>query len=127
MEEALILVIQCIFEVCLQGLAYTGLEWSAEGRRKDDEAGCGYILIFLILGMLFGGLMNWIHPRLMTPWPAVRVAGIIVWPIVFGAMSWLIADYRRKRGTNIDPKTHFITAFCFVLGFDLIRFAFGTR
>jgi hypothetical protein len=127
MEEALILVIQGIFELFLQMLAYSGLEWSVWGRDRDDDLGCSYVFVFLILGMLFGGLMNWIHPRLITPWPAVRVAGIIVWPIVFGAMSWLIADYRRKRGTNIHPKTHFITAFCFVLGFDLIRFVFGTR
>src|SRR5689334_22789588 len=73
MEEVLVLVIQGIFELCLQMLAYSGLEWSLWGRDRDDDLGCSYIFVFLGVGMLFGGLINCVHPRLMTPWPAVRI------------------------------------------------------
>jgi hypothetical protein len=124
-EEVLVVFLQFFFEIVMEIVVYVGLDWGWS--RGSDRDGCFYVLVFMLMGGLLGAVMNWVHPGLLTPWPAARVAGLIIWPIVAGSVSWLVASALAKRGQALNARMHFWSAFLFVLGFNLVRFMFGAR
>lgn len=127
MEEVLVVLLQVLFELVLQAASYAGMGWAWDWGRDETDMGCGYIPLFLILGMLVGGLVNLVHPGLVTPWPVLRLLGLIVWPVTAACLAWLITGALRKRGKRVDVTGHAASAFCFVLGFNVVRFIFGVK
>jgi hypothetical protein len=125
MEEILVIFLQGLIEFLAELLIYIGIDlpWS----RDNGRVGCGLTSVFLLIGAALGAIMNFVHPRLYMPSPAARIATLLLAPIAAGAISMLLARWRNKRGANLVPSNHFFTAYCFVLAFDVVRFAFGTR
>ena len=129
MEEILVLVLQLFFEVVLQLLVYGGFDiaiLATEGTEKPGRVGCLMMLVFGLIGAGIAGLANLVHPGAFLPEPWMRVANLIVGPPLAGGVSWLFADWRRRRfEAKLVPSLHFWFAFWFVLGFDLVRFIYA--
>jgi hypothetical protein len=129
MEEILIVILQLLFEFLLQLLMYGGLDLAAWtiGNKEDKTgaAGCLVMTIFFLIGAGVGGLANLIHPGAFLPYQWLRIANLLAGPVLAGGVSWLFADWRRRRGAHLVPWLHFWMAFWFVLGFDVVRFIYA--
>lgn len=129
MEEILILVLQMLFEVVLQFLAYGGLDimaWTFTGKEdRSGGVGCTMMFVFGAIGAAIAGLVTWWHPEAFLSYPWQRMTNLIVGPLLAGGASWLFADARRRHGAKSLPMLHFWFAFCFVLGYDVVRFIFA--
>lgn len=125
MEEILVPIATFLIEFLLEFLVYFGfdLKW----RDEKGKAGCGYILLFLALGAGMGLLVNWIHPKFLLHHAWQRIAAVIAGPLLCGALSWFIARERQKGNAAISPGEHFLTAFVFALGLNLVRLAGGVK
>ena len=130
MEEILILLLQLFFELGLELLIWTGLDlaaWSITRQEKHGTVGCSAMFVFFLIGAGLGALMNWLYPRPLLDYEWLRIANLILAPVLVGGAAWLFAEWRRRRGAKLLPSLHFWFAFCFVLGFDAVRFAYSRR
>ena len=132
MEEILALVIQLVLEVGLQIFGSLGFDFATESRRNrkgeedKSEDGFGWLLAFAVFGGICGGLSLIFAPKLILPKIALRIANLVVSPLIAGALSYLVARYVwSARGSS--PTHHFWRAFCFALAFGLVRFAYAHR
>lgn len=125
MEEVLIVVVQGLLELGLEFLIYCGLDFAALRGRSDEEYGCSLAGFFFICGAVLGSLANLARPRLLLPYPWLRIANLIIGPLLAGGASWLMTQWRQQRGAKVLPGNHFFFAFWFTLAFDLVRFAYG--
>jgi hypothetical protein len=128
-EELVAIVIQVVVEVGLQIFGAAGIDWATgASSNKDDkeEAGCGWLLIFALLGAACGGVSLLLFPKLLLPTVALRVANLVVAPLLAGGLSYLIAKHVWAAG-QWPPRHHFWRAFWFALLFGIIRFAYVHR
>lgn len=119
MEEILVAVLQVLLEFGLELLLYGGLDLAAE-RADRERPGCVFVGLFALFGAGLGAIANAVHPRPVLPFPWLRLTNLVVAPFAAGGLSWLVARWRRR-----GPALAFGTAFVFVLGFNLVRFAFA--
>jgi hypothetical protein len=119
-EEVIAAVLQVFLEFFLEFLVYVGLDIVAWRDNDDRTGGCVFLGLFALAGIGLGALVNWMHPTPMLPYPWLRLANLIVGPFLAGGVSVVIARWR-----NRTPLVHFWMAFCFVLGYDLVRFAYA--
>jgi hypothetical protein len=128
MEEIVALLVQFIFEVGLQLLGSLGVDFLTASRSQDEKenAGCGWLVLFAVVGGICGGLSLLAAPHLFLPNLALRIANLIIAPVVAGALSYLVARYvwtsRQLMATH-----HFWRGFWFALAFGLVRFASAHR
>ncbi len=130
MEEILALLIQLVLEVGLQIFGSIGFDFATESRRKRDEKsegdGCGWLIAFAVFGAICGGLSLIFAPKLILPILGLRIANLLISPLIAGGLSYLVARYVwSARGSS--PTHHFWRGFCFALAFGLIRFAYAHR
>ena len=133
MEELAALIIQLVLEVGLQILGSIGFDFATESRRtrgehgsRQDADGCGWLLAFGVFGGICGGISLIFKPNLILPTLGLRVANLLVAPLVAGALSYLVAlHFWSARGAS--PRHHFWRGFCFALVFGLARFAYAHR
>jgi hypothetical protein len=128
-EEVLILLVQFVAEVLIELLIYLPFDLPLSRDAKTGERqGCGWLVLYLMLGGMVGGLSLLIAPRLLLHSPPLRVANLIVAPVATGGLSWSLATWRRSRGVAAAcPTTHLWTGFLFVLAFGGVRLAYGGR
>src|SRR6478672_4958116 len=100
MEEIVALLIQIVLEVGLQLFGSIGFDFATESRRtKDgkgevkDEDGCGWLFAFAVFGGICGGLSLIFAPKLMLPNLGLRLANLMVSPLVAGGLSYLVAAF----------------------------------
>ena len=136
MEEILIVVLQILLEFVLQLVFYAGLDFSAWSINRDDKSSRATRRLRTAVIRLFlprqGRCSSWIaptlvDPRVVLPHQWLRIANPIVAPLGAAGISWLFADWRRRRGAAVTPSVHFFRAFWFVLGFDVVRFIYAER
>ena len=127
MEEVIGLVIQFVLEVGLQLFGTIGIDAATSHRRSEkEEAGCGWLVAFAFFGAIFGGLSLIFAPKLLLPTLALRIANLILAPLVAGGLSYLVARHVwTSRGW--EPSHHFWRGFWFALAFGLVRFAYAHR
>lgn len=125
MEELAVVLIQAFVEFFLEFIVWFGvdLQWT----RDDGWLGVGRVVFFLALGGVLGWVLNHAHTRLLMPNDGLRIAALVIGPLAAGGIAWWTARWRLRHGRAIVPLNHFVTAFCFVLAFDLVRFAYGAR
>jgi hypothetical protein len=129
MEEFLIILLQALAEFLIELMMYGGLDflsykmWDSE----EQELGCGWSFIFLVIGGLLGMLVNFLHPRAVLPWAWLRILALVAAPLAAGYISEALAKQRQHRGTVFEPRLHFWFAFLFTLGFEIARFAWAAR
>ena len=76
--------------------------------------------LIALAGMAVGGVVSRMHPQPVLPYPWLRLTNLVVGPGLAGGLSAAIARWRRR-----DAWFHFWMAFCFVLGYNLVRFAYA--
>ena len=97
MEELVALIIQVVVEVGLQLFGAVGIDWAtgASDKKGDkEEAGCGWLFIFALLGAACGGLSLVLVPKLVLPTLGLRIANLVVAPLAAGGLSYLVARLR---------------------------------
>ena len=120
MEEVVVALLQVFFEFFLEVLVYIGIDLLSIKDSKGRPHGCVIFPLFAVVGMGLGALVNWMHPRPVLPLEWLRVANLIVGPILAGGFSALVARWRQR-----EPWAHFWMAFSFILGYNLVRFDYA--
>jgi hypothetical protein len=125
MEELLVVIIQCLVEMVFY-FPFDSLttSWSGE---SEELGGCGLLFLYFVAGGTIGGFSLLILPRHLIHSSAVRVANLFIAPILAGTMAWGLMTWLKSSNIARLPRNHFWTAFWFVLGFDAIRLAWGSR
>lgn len=126
MEEVLAFIVQVVLEVGLQLLGSIGLDFASSTRDERDETGCGPLFGFAVLGGIIGGLSLIFAPHAVLPHAWMRIANLIVAPVLAGTLSALVAKHLWTHRGWV-PSHHFWRAFCFALGFGLVRFVYIHR
>jgi hypothetical protein len=131
-EEIVALIVQLVIEVGLQLFGSIGFDFATESRRARsadgtrDADGCGWLLLFAVFGAICGGISLIFKPNLILPTLGLRIANLVVAPLLAGAISYLIAaQIWSARGAS--PWHHFWRGFWFALLFGLTRFAYAHR
>ena len=133
MEEIVALLIQFVLEVGLQLFGSLGFDFATESRRKEakqgetqEQDGCGWLFAFAVFGAICGGLSLIFAPKLMLPNLGLRIANLVLSPLVAGGLSYLVARYAwAARGAS--PQHHFWRGCWFALAFGLVRFAYAAQ
>jgi hypothetical protein len=128
MEEVLVVGVQFVVEVLLQGLFYLPFDVPLSRDEKSDRpTGWGWWFFYAAAGGVVGGLSLLVASHLLIHSAPLRLANLLVAPVASGGLSYLIALWRRTRGAKTSPRTHFWTAFWFVLAFGAVRLAYAVR
>ena len=128
MEELLILIFQPLLEIFAQILASGLIDllgWGRDVESRHDSSGCAVGLLLFILGCGLGWLSLLLIPHTLLPWAWLRIANLIVGPLVSGWISWRISVLRKRTNKWVSPSRHawFAALACF--GIVLVRFSFG--
>jgi hypothetical protein len=127
MEEIIVLLLQGIIECGIELLAWLPFDLAVGGAPdRGGSWGVGVVL-FLVIGAGMGALMNALTPHLLLPYPWLREANLVLAPFASGWLSWMLAKWRLKKNDRARPARSFWYAFCFTLGFVVVRFAWGVR
>ncbi|MBX3399295.1 MAG: hypothetical protein KF873_11175 [Gemmataceae bacterium] len=126
MEEILVIFFQLFFEFFIQVVGSGLLDGIGRATTSKREDGCAILLLHIFFGGGLGWISTLIAPKLFLPLAALRIANLIVAPLVAGAVSYLIAKWMAKNGTS-NGSGHFVHGFLFALMFGLARFAFAAR
>jgi hypothetical protein len=122
-EELLVAILQVVLEFALEMLVYIGLDAAAIRDDRSSRPGCALSVIFLVVGGLIAFLTNLIHPKPFLPFPGLRIANLVAAPFAGAGLSWLIARWRGRTGDL--AWLHACLAFVFLLGFNVVRFAYA--
>lgn len=124
MEEILIFVLQFVFEVLIELVAYVGFNsaWS-----RYDRLGCLYFVALIGVAGGFAGLTNWIQPRLLLPNETLRVLNLIVTPLVIGIVVYGMLSSRKAKAEEGLPLMYSLALGLFVLVYGLVRYAWGVH
>lgn len=120
MEEILVPLLQVFFEFFLEMLVYIGIDFISMNDDRGRPNGCVVFGLFALVGMAIGGVVCWFHPHPVLYFAWLRLTNLIVGPILAGVLSYFIARWRQRDGWS-----HFWMAFSFVLGYDLVRYAYA--
>ncbi len=123
MEEVLVVVLQGLLEFGVEFAIYMGFDLATDRDERSGRTGCILMFFFLVGGGILGALANLVHPKAMLPFAWMRITNLIVGPFAAAGLSWLVANLRERK--HHDPRLHFWLAFVFVLGFDIVRFAYA--
>jgi hypothetical protein len=124
-EEILGFIIQLVIEVLVQIFGALGLDVASSRRGRGEEGGCGWLAVFAFFGGVCGGLSLIPYPAPLLPNAGLRIANLIVAPLLAGGVSALAANLWAGRGWN--PAHHFWRGFWFAMLFGLVRFAYVTH
>lgn len=123
MEEILVVVFQIFFEVILQFFGSVPIDFSTRSDRFDR--GCGWFVLHAAIGGLLGFVSTLLAPQLLLPHAALRIANLLVAPLLAGGIAYLFARWAKSRGNAYDPIAHFWHGVLFAFMFGAARFAFA--
>jgi len=125
-EEVLGLLIQFVIEVLLQALVYLPFDVPFARKEKTGErTGCGWYLLYLVLGGVFGGLSLLVFPKHLIPLSWMRVLNLLAAPAAAGGAGYAVSAWRRSRRAKTHPWGHFWAGVCFTLAFGAVRLAYA--
>jgi hypothetical protein len=114
------LLLQMVFEV----MAEFGLQsLSAPFRKRPNPwlAALGYT----ILGAIVGGVSLWLFPSHLVATKALRLANVIITPLLVGLGMSAVGAWRAHRGQTVLRIDRFAYGYLFALMVALIRFYFA--
>ena len=128
MEEILIVITQFLFEFTLDVLGSFPFDWPSRNRTKpESERVFLSRFIWFCGGCALAGVSLVVSKHSIIAIPALRIANLVLAPLVSAYLSQAIASYRAQENRFIIPRNHFWQAFSFTLGLVLIRFAYATH
>jgi len=125
-EEIVALIIQLLVEVGLQLFGSIGVDFLTASRNQKDRErdGCGWLVLFGVIGAICGGLSLLAAPNLFLPNLPLRIANLVAAPLIAGGISYLVARHLWISKPT-EPAHHFWRGFWFALAFGLVRFAYA--
>jgi len=128
MEDLIITILQFLFEFILEIFSYAPFDWPSSWRtRPESESLWEKCLTWFIIGCGLAAITMLFLKRTWISHPALRIANLVLAPIVSAFISQAIARRRSKRNPNIIPRNQFWQAFWFTLGVVTVRFAYAVR
>jgi len=122
-EEILVVLFQIFFEFLLQFFGSVPINFSFGSARAERR--WGWLLLHAVVGGLLGALSTLLVPNLVLPYAALRIANLIVAPVLAGGIAYLFARWAKSRGHAFDPVAHFWHGVLFAFLFGAARFAFA--
>ncbi len=80
---------------------------------------------YAALGAACGGLSLWLVPTLLLDVPGLRLANLLVTPVLVGALMGAMGAWRRRVGWARIRLDTFAFGFCFAFAMALVRFIWG--
>lgn len=127
MEEIIIIVIQFVIEVVGQALIELPLDWATRNPKKPETGSFVRYLVFLTLGGIVGALSIIFVPRTMLHSPGLRIANLVLSPILAAAIAQAFASRKVPKNLFIEPKVHARSAFWFTLALAAVRLAYANH
>lgn len=130
MEELLIVVLQGLLELAMQLLCSVPLSawsWRGEPDCPESRRGCLVLALLVLAGAGLGWLSLLVVPVCVLPWPWLRLANLVVAPVLSGLCSWWIANWRARAGAGGHPGAHALRSGLACTAFVLVRFLWGGR
>lgn len=115
---------ELLLQVLTETLAEAGLHSFAEPFQRQPRpwlAALGYLLF----GAVLGGLSVWIFPNHFIASNGLRIANVVLVPIVAGLCMAAIGAWRARRGQAVLRIDQFSYGYLFALAFGLMRFWFA--
>jgi hypothetical protein len=128
MEELITLILQFVIEVLFESFTYLPFEWATTRRERPQRDWIlGPCVGWLVGGACLGGLSLLIVPHTVLRHPWMRIANLIVAPLISATLAKWLARYRQQRTATVDPQHQFWYAFWFSLGITAIRFVYASK
>jgi hypothetical protein len=83
------------------------------------------VIGYIIFGAIAGVLSLWLFPSLFIKVEWLRIANLILTPIVSGIVMARIGSWRRKHERETIRLDSFFYGFCFALSMAFVRFTWG--
>jgi hypothetical protein len=125
MEDLIITILQGLFEFVLEIFGYWPVDWIFPVDWPKSLA--GKCIAWFIIGCGLACVSMLFLNRTWISHPTLRIANLVIAPIMSAFISQAIARYRSKRDESIEPRNHFWQAFWFTLGIVMVRFAYVVR
>jgi len=128
MEEVIIAILQAVFEFVLEIFSFVPFDWPSRSRSspESDDVGLNCFYWFVIgCGLACSSMLFLRHTWISLS--ILRLANLVLAPIVSAFISRAIARRRSRHNPNINPRKHFWQAFWFTLGVVSVRFAYAIR
>jgi hypothetical protein len=126
MEELLVIILQFLFEFIINAVSSIPFDWPSRNRTTPEaDNSFAQSLVWFCGGCLLAGVSLLVFKQSIISVPALRIANLILAPIISAIISEAIASHRAESNIFIIPKNHFWHAFWFTLGLTLIRFAYA--
>jgi hypothetical protein len=125
-EELIVYVLQFILEFLFEVLANLPFELPRRRNGSSYTVAAQCFWLFL-LGAAVAWVSLWIHRHTVFTFPSLRIANVILAPIVSGYISRAYNRLRTLRNDAVPLQDRFWQGFSFTLGLVLIRFAYATR
>jgi hypothetical protein len=128
MEEALVALLQFLFEFLLEVLSYSSFGWPT---RRSERPGPETIVGVCMLWFVGGCGLAWLsvlllkHTLIHHSW--LRITNLILAPPTSAYISQAFARKRAKRDPFVEPWNQFWQSFWFTLGLVSVRFAYAVR
>ena len=125
MEVLLEIIGELLLQVIVELLSEWGMHAVAEPFRKEPNpwlAALGYVFF----GGVVGGLTLLGFPGHLTPSGPLRIANLILTPIVVGVLMAGVGAWRARRGGTLLRIDRFSYGYLFALALALVRFKFAS-
>ena len=128
MEILLEIIVQFFGEFLLQVLwqlfVEVGLQSLAEPFRRQSKPLLA-VLGYTVFGAVVGGLSLLVFPDFLMAAKGLRMANVVLSPIVAGLSMAALGKWRERRGQAVLRIDKFWYGYLFALAFGLIRFWFA--
>lgn len=116
------LLLQMLFEALAEAFGHA---LRVPFRRKQPVrpwlAAIGYVLF----GAAAGGLTLWLVPELYIKTPGLRLANVLITPVLAGLVMEAIGAWRERRDKEVLRLESFAYGYLFALAMAAVRYAFG--
>jgi hypothetical protein len=131
MEELLIVILQFLFETVLESLLYwpfdTATDRMLTSRQVEDANKRFPLIVAAVAGGVVGAISLVVMPHTWLRAEALRIANLVLAPLISAGSAWLIASRRTHRHTQTPPREHAWFGFWFTLVFVVVRFIWCAR
>ena len=127
-EFLLQIFLEFLLQIFIEMLFYLG--WSSVAEEIERKPVRNPYLAFIgygLLGLVAGGLSLLVFPKLFVHHAALRVANLIITPVLVGFAMSAFGAWRECKGFTSIKVDGFAYGFIFAFGMALIRYWFGAK
>lgn len=120
------ILLELFLQVTVEILFHLG--WSSVAEALDRKPTRNPALAFIgyaLLGLGAGGLSLLVFPELFVHHPYLRIANLILTPILAGWLMSAVGEWRERKGLTVIRLDSFAYGFIFAFGIAIIRYLFG--